>query len=66
MNIKSKIWMERLGVKLIERRTGGRDGGGAALTRDARMIIGWFEILEKDLQKFVDERFKEVFPLNER
>jgi molybdate transport system regulatory protein len=52
---------ERLGIKLIERQTGGRDGGGAVLTKDARTFIKEFEALEKGLQKFVDERFLAVF-----
>lgn len=52
---------ERLGVKLVERKTGGRNGGGAVLTGDARKFIRQFEILEKDLQRYVDARFKKVF-----
>jgi molybdate transport system regulatory protein len=52
---------ERLGLKLVDRRTGGREGGVAGLTRDARMIMERFDILEKDLRKFVDARFKKVF-----
>ncbi len=56
---------ERLGVKLVERRTGGRDGGGAVLTRDARTFIMQFEDLEKGLQQFVDARFKKIFTSSE-
>lgn len=54
---------ERLGVKLVERQTGGRDGGGAVLTEDARKFIKQFEILEKDLQQYVDARFRKVFAI---
>ena len=54
---------ERLGVKLIERQTGGKDGGGAVLTEDARKFIKQFEELEKDLQQYVDARFKKVFAI---
>ena len=52
---------ERLGVKLVERQTGGRDGGGAVLTEDARKFIKQFGVLERDLQQYVDARFKKVF-----
>ena len=52
---------ERLGVKLVERQTGGRDGGGAALTDDARMFLNKYEALEKGIQELVDERFRSIF-----
>ncbi len=52
---------ERLGVKFVERQTGGRDGGGAVLTEDARKFVKQFEILEKDMLQYVDARFKKVF-----
>jgi molybdate transport system regulatory protein len=54
---------ERLGVKLVERQTGGRSGGGAVLTEDARKFVKQFEILEKDLQQYVDVRFRKVFAI---
>jgi len=56
---------ERLGIKLIESQAGGRDGGGAVLTEDARKFIKKFEALEQGLQKYVDERFREVFTTTE-
>jgi molybdate transport system regulatory protein len=55
---------DRLGIKLIERQTGGRAGGGAVLTGDARTFIKKFEVLEKGLQKFVDARFEKAFTKN--
>jgi molybdate transport system regulatory protein len=54
---------ERLGVKLVERQTGGKDGGGAVLTEDARKFIKQFEVLEKGLQQYVDARFKKIFAI---
>ena len=54
---------ERLGVKLVDRQAGGKDGGGAVLTEDARMFIKQFESLEKGLKQYVDARFKKVFAI---
>jgi molybdate transport system regulatory protein len=51
----------RLGVKLVECRTGGRDGGGAALTDDARKFLKKYETLEKGIREMVDKRFKSIF-----
>ena len=57
---------QRLGIALVVRQTGGRNGGGAALTPEARSFLGKFEQMEKDLREHVDERFAELFPKKER
>ncbi|HEY6011529.1 MAG TPA: LysR family transcriptional regulator [Nitrospirota bacterium] len=56
-----KAMEQRLGVKLVERQAGGRNGGGAALTADAREFLKRYEALEKGIQEIVDKRFKEIF-----
>ena len=56
-----KSMEERLGIKLVERRAGGKDGGGAVLTENARKILYKYGELEKGLQKIIDERFREIF-----
>jgi molybdate transport system regulatory protein len=56
-----KAMEERLGVKLIERQTGGRNGGGATLTLEARRFLKKYEALEKGIQEIVDKRFKTIF-----
>jgi molybdate transport system regulatory protein len=56
-----KIMEERLGVKLVDRKTGGRNGGGATLTPDARKFLMKYEELEKGVQELVDERFRSIF-----
>lgn len=56
-----KAMEERLGVKLIERQVGGKNGGGAALTADARKFLRKYEALEKGIQEIVDKKFKEIF-----
>ena len=52
---------ERLGFRLIERQTGGRNGGGATLTEDAREFLKKYEALEEGVREFVDEKFRNVF-----
>ncbi len=56
-----KAMEERLGVKLVVRQTGGKNGGGATLTDDARKFLKKYEALEKGIQELVDEKFKKIF-----
>ena len=56
-----KAMEERMGVKLVDRQTGGRNGGGTALTEDARKFLKKYELLEKGLQEIVNKRFKSIF-----
>lgn len=56
-----KAMEERLGMKLVERQVGGKYGGGAVLTRDAREFLRKYETLEKGMQELVDQRFNRVF-----
>ena len=52
---------ERLGVKLVTRQTGGKNGGGAVLTDNARMFLAKFEALEFRLRKVADRHFGSLF-----
>lgn len=52
---------ERLGIRLVERQAGGKDGGGATLTEEAREFLRKYEALEEGIRELVDERFREVF-----
>ena len=56
-----KLMEERLGIKLVERRAGGRNGGGASLTREAREFLENFKALEQGIKDIVDERFGNIF-----
>ncbi len=60
-----KAMEDRLGFRLIERRTGGRNGGGATLTEDAREFLKKYEALEKGIREIVDDRFSEIFKAND-
>jgi molybdate transport system regulatory protein len=63
----SKAWSyitvmeERLGIRLVERHAGGKDGGGATLTEDAKEFLRKYEALEESIREMVDEKFREVF-----
>jgi len=52
---------ERLGIKLVERQTGGKNGGGAVLTPAARDFLNRYRLLEDGINEFVDQRFKTFF-----
>ncbi len=56
-----KAMEERLGFKLIERQTGGKNGGGALLTNEARDFLSKYQAMEKGIKELVDKRFKKVF-----
>ena len=56
-----KAMEERLGVKLVERQTGGKNGGGAVLTNDAREFLKKYEAMEEGIQELVDKSFKAIF-----
>jgi len=56
-----KAMEDRLGLKLVARTVGGRNGGGAVITADARMFLKQFEALESGVREIVDERFKALF-----
>jgi len=56
-----KAMEERLGFKLIERKTGGRNGGGATLTEKARKFIKKYEEIEGGIKEIVDARFRKIF-----
>ena len=56
-----KAMEERLGIQLVERRTGGKDGGGALLTDEARSFLDKYEQLDAGIREMVDKRFSLVF-----
>ena len=56
-----KAMEERLGIKLVRRQAGGRNGGGASLTVEAKEFLKKYELMEIGMRELVDERFKEIF-----
>jgi len=43
---------------LLEKKIGGKDGGGSVLTTEGKRVIELFNQLEKDQQVLLDKRFK--------
>jgi len=56
-----KAMEERLGIRLVERHRGGRNGGEARLTEEARRFLKRYETLEDEIRDFADRKFKKVF-----
>jgi molybdate transport system regulatory protein len=56
-----KAMEERLGIKLVERQAGGKNGGGASLTDEAKEFVRRYELMEEGIKKIVDDRFKKIF-----
>jgi molybdate transport system regulatory protein len=52
---------DRLGMKLVDRTIGGKNGGGAAITPSARIFLKRFEDLENGIREIVDKRFRALF-----
>lgn len=63
----SKAWTvlhsaeESLGLKLLDVRTGGKNGGGAALTEEARRMLAAYESYCEKLRAYSDRIFAEEF-----
>ena len=63
----SKAWRvlktaeESLGFALLQSTTGGRGGGGASLTAEARDLLTRYEAFSDAVKGFADEAFLEYF-----
>jgi molybdate transport repressor ModE-like protein len=56
-----KAMEERLGFPLVERTVGGRSGGGAVITKEAKEFLESFNQMEKGLRAMADDRFRRIF-----
>lgn len=56
-----KAMEERLGMRLVERHAGGKNGGGAELTAEARAFLDRYARLEDGIREMVDEKFNNIF-----
>ena len=63
----SKAWTitrnaeEELGFRLLVSSTGGRHGGGATLTEDARRLLGAYDGYCAALRDYAEQHFDEAF-----
>lgn len=62
----SKAWRivktaeTNLGFPLLKSVTGGKGGGGAELTEDAKKFLSAYRRLERSVRQFADEAFIEI------
>lgn len=56
-----KLMEIRLGVRLVHRTIGGKGGGHAELTKQARELIQKFKALERGINAMIDRRFRKIF-----
>ncbi|HSW62930.1 MAG TPA: FmdE family protein [Dissulfurispiraceae bacterium] len=56
-----KSMEERLGFALVDRHAGGKDGGGASLTENAKQFLKKYRMLEQGIHELVDDRFSRIF-----
>ena len=52
---------EAVGFPLLERQTGGKDGGGSKLTRKAVKWIAMYEAWEQDVRAYSEAKYNEIF-----
>ncbi len=58
---KIKATEKALGLKLLDVTTGGKGGGGAKLTNDARKLVSSYNNYVKKMSKIVEKEFKLMF-----
>ena len=56
-----KAMEDRLGIKLVNRRVGGKNGGGAELTEEAREFLRRYGELEDQIRKYANRKFRSIF-----
>lgn len=58
---KIKTTEQRLGFKLLESKIGGKGGGGAVLTAEAKDLVEKYRIFRGMADEAVSDRFKKIF-----
>ncbi|ODS35793.1 MAG: hypothetical protein A7316_01355 [Candidatus Altiarchaeales archaeon WOR_SM1_86-2] len=56
-----KLMEQRLGVKLVETKTGGKSGGGAKLTPEAHEFLEKYDEFRRDVDGMINDKFRGVF-----
>ena len=52
---------KRLGIKMLNTRIGGANGGGTELSKEAREFLCKFEYLSSNLERFIEKEFSGYF-----
>jgi len=50
---------QRAGIKIVDTKLGGKDGGGAQLTQQGKVFVDRVDSLLSDLNRMVGKRFKQ-------
>lgn len=58
---KLKTTEKRMGVRLLEVKVGGRNGGGATLTRQARVLMQRYQAVKEAVNREADLVFAKAF-----
>lgn len=58
---KIKATEKALGLKLLEVATGGKGGGGAALTKDARELVAKYKKYNARMDVLMQKEFERIF-----
>ncbi|MFQ5956302.1 MAG: winged helix-turn-helix domain-containing protein [Candidatus Brocadiales bacterium] len=58
---KIKATEKRLGIKLLETNIGGKRGGGARLTKDAKGLLKRYSRYKKRVKTCVEREYKAIF-----
>lgn len=61
---KVKATEKVLGIKLLEVTTGGKGGGGASLTPEARALISKYKKFSDNAADIIEKEFKKIFKNN--
>ncbi len=56
-----KAMEDRLKIQLVDRQVGGKNGGGCRLTQEAIDFIDKYDELERDINSYVDAKFKAIY-----
>lgn len=51
----------RLNLRLVDRKAGGRNGGGAVLRKEAKVLLRKYGKLEEGIHDMLDEKFRDIF-----
>jgi molybdate transport system regulatory protein len=56
-----KAMEEQLGLSVVQKQTGGKGGGGARLTPEARDLLSKYARLAQGFEEEVNEKFRRIF-----
>ena len=57
---------KRLSIKFVERKAGGKNGGGAALTKEAQVFLVKYRLLEEGINEIIDKKYSDAFGIKRR